>query len=191
MTSEALIIVAPSLTTAGSLRVFFTLAGSVTWSVYDSPFTAANWKRPRPSCSVRKVATSAPLESTMTPAMSAGFFESVRASRYTRLVRPATRSPPSGKTAMSNEVTSRGMVLVAVSTTPPSSMVKASVPSPRSMVAGSLSETVQWPLSSRVQGALATSAPSTRATAVIFAPLGTPPSARVVSRVAVRVSPWP
>ena len=71
------------------------------------------------------------------------------------------------------------------------SMVKAMVPSPRSMFAGSLSETVQWPLSSSAQGAFATSTPSTRATAVIFAPFGTPPSLRMVSSVAVSVSPWP
>lgn len=70
-------------------------------------------------------------------------------------------------------------------------MVKASTPSPRSMAFGSGSDTVQRPLSSRLQGAFATSAPSTRATAVMRAPLGTPPSARVVSSVAVSVSPAP
>ena len=81
VSSAPLINVAPSFTSAGSLTVFFTLAGSVTLRVYDWPFTAASWKRPRPSCSVRKVATCLPFESTITPAMSAGFCERVRASR--------------------------------------------------------------------------------------------------------------
>ncbi len=84
-----------------------------------------------------------------------------------------------------------GIVLAAVSTTPPSSMAKASEPSPRAIRAGSLKLTVQSPFSLTVPGTCAAVAPSTIAVAVIFAPAGTPPSARFTSSVAVTVSPGP
>ena len=45
-----------------------------------------------------------------------------------------------------------GMVLAAVSTTPPSSMANASVPSPRSISLGSGNVAVQSPLASMVAG---------------------------------------
>jgi hypothetical protein len=84
-----------------------------------------------------------------------------------------------------------GIVFAAVSTTPPSSMAKASAPSPRAISFGSGKLTVHSPLPSTFAGTRATSAPSTRAIAVTFAPAGTPPSARLTSRVAVTVSPGP
>jgi hypothetical protein len=83
------------------------------------------------------------------------------------------------------------MVLAAVSTTPPSSMAKASDPSPRAMRAGSANVAVNSPRPSSVPGTRATSASSTRAMAVTRAPAGTPPSARLTSTVAVTLSPGP
>jgi hypothetical protein len=158
---------------------------------YARPSSGTNANRPRPSWTVERLATKRSRSSSTRPATSAGRCFGVFASTYTRHGTPATRSPPSGYIARTTRFTTTGIDFAAVSTTPPSATVMASVASPVRSSFGSANDTAHVPSASITTSWRCTSTPSTVATAVVFAPTGRPPSARVTLRLAVTVSPAP